>query len=88
MRNFWQRLLFIGALFACLPAFAQNTTARLQGVIQDASGPLPGVTVTAVNTDSGLQRSTVTGTEGTFVLIVPPGPPSCPVQREPAPRHH
>ncbi len=74
MRNFWQRLLFIGALFACLPAFAQNTTARLQGVIQDASGPLPGVTVTAVNTESGLQRSAVTGTEGTFVLIVPPGP--------------
>jgi outer membrane receptor protein involved in Fe transport len=74
MRHFWQRLLFLGALLACLPAFAQNTTARLQGVIRDASGPLPGVTVTAVNTENGLQRSAVTGTDGSYVLVVPPGP--------------
>ncbi len=74
MRHFWQRLLLMGALFACLPALAQTTTARLQGVIQDASGPLPGVTVTAVNTETGLQRSTVTGTDGVYVLVVPPGP--------------
>lgn len=74
MRHFWQRLLLMGALFACLPALAQTTTARLQGVIQDASGPLPGVTVTAVNTENGLQRSAVTGTEGSYVLVVPPGP--------------
>ncbi len=74
MRNLWQRLLFLGALFACLPALAQNTTARLQGVVSDAQGPLPGVTVTAVNTESGLQRSTVTGTDGLFNLTLPPGP--------------
>jgi outer membrane receptor protein involved in Fe transport len=74
MRHSLQRLLLIFALFACLPVFAQNTTARLQGVVRDAQGPLPGVTVAAVNTESGLQRSTVTETEGSFVLIVPPGP--------------
>ncbi len=74
MRHFCRRLLILGALFACLPAPAQNTTARLQGVTRDASGPLPGVTVTAVNTESGLARSAVTGTDGAFVLIVPPGP--------------
>jgi hypothetical protein len=74
MRNLWQRLLFLGALFACLPALAQTTTARLEGAVRDASGPLPGVTVTAVNTESGLQRSTVTGTDGLFNLTLPPGP--------------
>jgi outer membrane receptor protein involved in Fe transport len=74
MRHLFQRLLFLGALCACLPALAQNTTARLQGVVRDASGPLPGITVTAVNTESGLQRSTVTGTDGLFNLTLPPGP--------------
>ncbi len=74
MRKFWQRLLVLGALAACLPALGQNTTARLQGVTRDATGPLPGVMVTAVNTESGLQRSVVTDTDGIFVLIVPPGP--------------
>jgi outer membrane receptor protein involved in Fe transport len=61
-------------LCACLPALAQTTTARLQGVVRDAQGPLPGVTVTAVNNESGLHRSAVTEAEGSFVLILPPGP--------------
>jgi outer membrane receptor protein involved in Fe transport len=74
MRHFWQRLLILGVLFACLPALAQNTTARLQGVIRDAQGPLPGVTVAAVNTENGLRRATVTGTDGAYELVVPPGP--------------
>ena len=74
MRHFWQRLLFLGALFACLPALAQTTTARLQGIARDASGPLPGVTITAVNTENGLQRSTVTAADGLFNLTLPPGP--------------
>ena len=74
MRHFRQRLLILIVLVACLPALAQNTTARLQGTTGDASGALPGVTVTAVNTESGLTRSTVTGADGSYVLIVPPGP--------------
>lgn len=74
MRHLWQRLLFLGALCACLPALAQNTTARLQGVVRDAQGPLPGVTVAAVNTENGLRRATVTGTDGAYELVLPPGP--------------
>ena len=74
MRQLFTRLLFLGALCACLPALAQNTTARLQGVIRDAQGPLPGVTVAAVNTENGLRRATVTGTDGAYELVVPPGP--------------
>jgi Carboxypeptidase regulatory-like domain/TonB dependent receptor len=74
MRHFWQRLLLMGALCACLPALSQTTTARLQGVVRDAQGPLPGVTVAAVNTENGLRRATVTGTDGSYALTVPPGP--------------
>lgn len=74
MRHHLQRLLILGVLLACLPALAQNTTARLQGATRDASGAVPGITVTAVNTETGLQRSTVTGTDGSYVLVVPPGP--------------
>src|SRR5450756_820313 len=74
MRHFWQRLLLMGALFACLPALAQTTTARLQRIARDASGPLPGVTITAVNTENGLQRSTITAADGLFNLTLPPGP--------------
>jgi hypothetical protein len=74
MRHLFKRLLFLGALCACLPALSQTTTARLQGVVRDAQGPLPGVTVAAVNTENGLRRVTVTGTDGSYALTVPPGP--------------
>ena len=75
MSHRWQRLLlFLGILVLSLSAVAQNTTARLQGVVRDAQGALPGVTVTAVNTETGLQRSAVTGPDGSYVLVLAPGP--------------
>jgi outer membrane receptor protein involved in Fe transport len=74
MRVLWNRLFAFLALIVCLPALAQNTTARLQGGVRDASGPLPGVTVTAVNSESGLQRSAVTGADGLYLLTLSPGP--------------
>ncbi len=51
------------------------TTGDLRGRVVDESGaPLPGVTVSAVNTETGLARSTSTGAEGDFVLrLLPPG---------------
>jgi hypothetical protein len=61
-------------LLAASPASAQTTTAHLQGVVSDASGPMPGVIVTATNTDSGLTRSTVTGADGLYDLVLPSGP--------------
>src|SRR5258706_7245926 len=63
--------LFLASAF---PSLAQITPSRLEGTFKDASGPMPGVTVTAVNTESGLSRSTVTGTDGLYSLILPPGP--------------
>ncbi len=50
-------------------ASAQTSGASLIGHVKDQDGgPLPGVTVTATNAETGLDRSTVTDSEGTFTL--------------------
>lgn len=59
-------------------AFAQSqniTTGGITGVVADASGTgLPGVTVTAVNNDTGLRRNDLTQVDGAYVLsLLPPG---------------
>src|SRR4030095_4251840 len=63
-------------LVTTTPAFAQLSTAQLSGRITDESGAvLPGVTVTATQTDTGLTRSVKTDASGTYVLPnLPPGP--------------
>jgi hypothetical protein len=61
--------------FVCLalcllahPALAQ-TSATLAGRVLDTSGAsIPGVTVTARQTDRGIERVTITGADGRFVL--------------------
>ena len=46
-------------------ASAQTSGAALNGTIKDKDGaPLPGVTVTATNTETGFSRVTVTGADG------------------------
>ena len=48
---------------------AQTDNARIVGLITDASGAvLPGVTVTATQTDTGVGRTTVTDDNGLYVL--------------------
>src|SRR5262249_29707777 len=55
--------LFLGAL-----AWAQGT-AQISGTVKDQSGAvLPGVEVTATQTDTGIARSAVTNETGSFVL--------------------
>jgi len=72
-RRFVALLGFVAAL-AALPAAAQTTTGTLRGkVLDENGGPLPGATVTAVNDDSGVARSTVTSTDGFYNLSVNPG---------------
>jgi hypothetical protein len=60
------------ALCACavtIPAFAQQTTGSIQGRIVDAQkAAVPGVTVTAKNTETGFTRSEVTDAEGLYRL--------------------
>jgi hypothetical protein len=66
-------MLFPGANVA----FAQvGSTAQITGTVRDTSGAvLPGVDVTAVQTDTGFRRSAVTEESGLFVLSnLPIGP--------------
>jgi hypothetical protein len=49
------------------PAFAQGTNGKLEGQVADEQGlALPGVTVTALNTATGFNRSAQTDPGGTF----------------------
>jgi len=59
------------------PAFAQSQAANgtIEGTVADSSGGvLPGVTVIVTNTDTGLERSLVTNSEGQYRgLLLPLG---------------
>lgn len=62
-------LALLLALAFAPAANAQTSGASLLGRIQDKDGgPLPGVTVTATNTETGLDRSATSGPDGTFLL--------------------
>ena len=66
-------LFLAAALFAPL-ASAQTTTGTLRGYVRDDTGVgLPGVTVEAVNDDTGFRTSDTTEQTGFFNLSVPPG---------------
>ena len=49
-------------------ADAQVSTGTIQGLVADASGALPGVTVTARDTDSGFTSETVTTDKGHYTI--------------------
>src|ERR687892_412196 len=57
-------------------ASAQQATAELNGRVTDTSGAvLPGVTVTATQTATGLERTAVTDGSGAYLITnLPPGP--------------
>ncbi len=73
------RLILTCACFALatLAAFAQSqaTTGNIEGRVLDPQGAaVPGVTVTATNQGTGLEKSATTDSEGNFRLILlPPG---------------
>src|SRR5881296_2724534 len=72
------RFSLLGGLFLCLCssiAWAQST-AQINGTVTDQSGAvLPGVEVTATQTETGLTRSVVTNETGSYVLPnLPVGP--------------
>ncbi|MET0216189.1 MAG: carboxypeptidase-like regulatory domain-containing protein, partial [Vicinamibacterales bacterium] len=58
-----------------IPCAAQ-ATAQISGTVRDSSGAvLPGVTVTATQTETGFSRTTVTDAEGLYVVAsLPLGP--------------
>ena len=61
-------LLLSIALSMCAPAAAQLSTATIEGKVADQTGVLPGVTVTARETDSGFSRDAITDVEGRYTL--------------------
>ena len=70
------RLLALILLLAAGPAWAQLATAELNGRVTDSSGAvLPGVTVTATQTATGLVRTVVTDGDGAYLISnLPTGP--------------
>src|SRR5438093_3154822 len=55
-------------VFACAMVWAQ-ATAQISGTVKDQSGAvLPGVEITATQTDTGVSRTTVTNETGSYVL--------------------
>src|SRR5918996_4665597 len=69
---------FFGALLTLLVAanaFAQ-ATAQINGTVTDSSGGvLPGVTVVAIQTETGFRREAVTDETGSYSLLnLPIGP--------------
>ncbi|MEO6437249.1 MAG: carboxypeptidase-like regulatory domain-containing protein, partial [Tepidisphaeraceae bacterium] len=62
-------LLAATALFAALPAGAQQMESRIVGIVTDQSGAvLPGVSVTTVATATGATRAVVTDAEGRYTI--------------------
>ena len=55
-------------LATAAPGTAQISTATVQGKVSDATGVLPGVTVTARETDSGFSRDVITDAEGLYTI--------------------
>ena len=78
MRGFRRGVFFatLALVLTSATAWAQLSTAQLSGRITDESGAvLPGVTITATQTDTGLVRSVTTDENGTYVLPnLPTGP--------------
>ena len=73
-RHFVSLVLVLSCMFCPAVVGAQTNTVTLAGVAtDDTGGALPGATVTATNTATGLVRTAVTDTAGRYaVLGLPP----------------
>src|SRR4029077_2394651 len=60
--------LLLVSLFACALAWGQ-ATAQIHGTVRDQSGAvLPGVEITATQTDTGISRTAITDETGSYIL--------------------
>ncbi|HEX9161021.1 MAG TPA: carboxypeptidase-like regulatory domain-containing protein, partial [Thermoanaerobaculia bacterium] len=63
----WLALALALALLIPSAIFGQSSGAALRGIVTDSSSAaVPGVTVTATNTQTGFQRVAVTGADGSY----------------------
>src|SRR5260370_13215339 len=65
--------LLVVPIIACwmvtIPVIAQTTSGSISGTVTDASGGgVPAAQVTAINTQTGAQRASVTGGDGRYEL--------------------
>ncbi|SLJ86574.1 TonB-dependent receptor [Novosphingobium mathurense] len=58
--------LAIGASLAAMPAYAQETSSAVRGVINGPAGVIAGATVSIVHQPSGTKLETMTADDGTF----------------------
>src|SRR5213592_4736630 len=67
--------LIVALLAVSVHASAQSTTGTFQGTVADSTGaPLPGVTITIVNAQTNLTRTTTTNGSGNYdAPLLPPG---------------
>src|ERR1041385_6874313 len=63
-------------ILACPFVFSQGASGQISGTVSDTSGAvLPGVEVSATQTDTGLARKTISNESGYYVLPnLPVGP--------------
>src|SRR5512146_2847218 len=69
--------VFVFLLVALAPValFGQSSNGSISGTVTDESGgALPGVTVSAVNAATGVERNAVTNATGRYqIALLPPG---------------
>src|SRR5687768_2229411 len=72
----FSKKLHLAVLLSACAAFGQSTTGSLLGTVQDTSGAaVPGVTVSAINTQTNQRVETKSAAEGQYVIAsLPPGP--------------
>src|SRR4029434_7716090 len=77
MNRILRLLLTLGVVLSLsIPNAAAQSTAQINGtVVDEGGGVLPGVTVAALQTDTGFRREAVTDVTGSYTLTnLPIGP--------------
>src|ERR1051325_668273 len=76
MSRISRALLALMVVLLCAAHAWAQATAQINGTVADASGAvLPGVTVIAIQTETGFRRETVTDATGSYSLLnLPIGP--------------
>lgn len=64
----WSVLLLLLVVATTGQVVAQTSTGSIKGTVKDASGPLPGVMVTATNAASGIKYEGYSREDGSFLL--------------------
>src|SRR5436190_13319623 len=77
VKFFFACLVFalLATLVVSVPAHAQGVSATIQGTVRDSSGAvIPGVSITAIRTETNLRRAVISNEAGLFSIPdLPPG---------------